>query len=288
MPILFTVLGALAQPGHAQSTPEPTIQFDTLLEHFRLDPKTHVFKFSGDVTAVFLPPGAEDSIVAQLLRGDEPVARFTFSPMRSRAPFSRLSTRNVEVLTGEKMHSGYVIPGPGDYTLVFTHNDDQEFFRFPFKVISLGGGNIYDPQTYLFPTGPWDRWVHLNYQPSFPEGAVRLVLYRQLRSAEAKRQDVDLGGRITCNGEEVGRLSKNAFIGTNRARLQAYRNDFLHRVGDNLEYLPFSSLAGHSGDCTLTVTLGQETMTFPFELRNGAFVGKAREGGPGKFFLAAE
>ena len=62
----------------------------------------------------------------------------------------------------------------------------------------------------------------------------------------------------------------------------------MHRVGDNLEYLPFSSLAGHSGDCTLTVTLGQETMTFPFELRNGAFVGKAREGGPGKFFLAAE
>ena len=284
--LLFLALLIVSPPGFTQ--PAPTIQFDSLLKNLRLDSTSHVLKFSGDVEAVFLPAGAEQSVEARLMFDDETVARFAFAPMRARAPFSRLSTRTVEVLQGEKKHSGYLVTGPGAYSLVFSYGDGEVFYRFPFDIRALDSDDPYDPQTYLFLEGPWQEWAHLAYQRDFPDAPVSLVIYKQLHSAETRRQDFDLAGTIECDGEHLGALSENAMIGTNRDRLQAYSNTFLYPVGDNLEYLPFSEFAKHSGECELSLTIGEEALRFPFELADGDFVGKQREGGPGKFFIQAQ
>jgi len=289
--IWLLALAMLIVPLAGQSQTEPTISFDTLLAHLRLDSTTHVLSFSGEVEALFLPPGADQSVKAELLYENNPVARYSFDPMRAKPPFSKLSSRTIEALQGETKHSGYLVTRPGDYTLVFSYGDDEVFFRFPFEIMSLNSGSEYDPQTYMFVSGPWQEWVFIQYQADFPDAGISLGLYKQLQSAEARRRDLDLDGAIECNGEEVGSLSKNAMLGTNRGRLQAYLKQFSYQPEgkDYRESLPFSEFANHNGTCELQLIIGdEETRIFPFEVAGGKFVGKQREGGPMKFFIKAE
>ena len=274
-----TAVMALTSLGRAQDQYPPGLMFSTLLNGVGLDKDALKME---QIQAVFLPKPAGPTKSVYPYNPDDggklhTVIRKKDGTQLDRAAWFAENLKTVYwLMNSYKLDSGELqakLAGEGEYVLDFYLNGEL-FYRYPFKLVSVGSTDAFDPEKSWHLEGAWNDWGYLFYGDADPSQTPMFKLWL-MRPGKLSNKDFMVKASIVRESDGAV-VCRNTYLQTT-PKPWWIRYELQMVDPENEQIFRTERLLKEDGNYAVKVTVDGELYgTYPFAVKDGKIVSADR------------
>ena len=262
----IVVLTVLAGSQIAVAAPPPAIEMSSLLEAFKVHHKSGRLDLNARTGAngAFIPAGARTHVSLFRKGNSQPLATHAFTARNLGGVWSSIRVAGA---------THFEFTEPGDYSISYYVNN-KPITSFDFSVKVLGGDDPFQPASYRFVNGPWNKLGFIqvvNNKPTTP------LTFKFWTRQESPTPDNSMKASVNLyKGDELVAVAGSGAVAWAEWSLKEF--SFTYPAGQGGQKFSTADLLKNDGDYTITVKFDDKLHGhYPVAVRSGKLVPHPRQ-----------